>query len=289
MRIKRVSSIMLSLAMVATFSFVGLGPVSAASKNVKSKTSYSESQVSLAPQVSSFSVKAAAKKQSNIVDAGSTSTVYNGSRVVIRHKNYDQVKTYFKIKPKTSGALNISTYAGSYVSVKGANAGYVYSGASNPQYRYITFGVKKGKTYTVTVKSSGVYENGVHRNVVYFQTKSFDGKFGKSAKKAAKLSKNKERKGFIEPNGKPKYYKLSKKGKKIKITFKASANERLQITITGKAKGIKKYTRYDQTARGGYNMKVITLKMYGSARNFSGTVQVKRVGKSSGVYSVKYQ
>ncbi len=97
-------------------------------------------------------------RASKIVNAGSTSTVYNKSIVTVNHgNNPNKVKTYFKIKPKTSGALTIYTYAGSDVSIKGAKAGYVNFNSSNPQFRYINFGVKKGKTYTVTVNSAGTY------------------------------------------------------------------------------------------------------------------------------------
>ena len=295
MNLKKICSITLSLMMAVTFSFMGVEAASATTKNIDDNTSSSVSRITAPPQAAIPSARLAAKlkaqtRASKIVNAGSTSTVYNKSIVTVNHgNNPNKVKTYFKIKPKTSGALTIYTYAGSDVSIKGAKAGYVNFNSSNPQFRYINFGVKKGKTYTVTVNSAGTYTDLGYRNVVEFETKSFDGKFGKSAKKAAKLSRKKVRKGYIEPNGKPKYYKLSKKGRKIKITFAAYSNDRLQITIKGKARGIKKYTRFDQAARGGYNVKVITLKLRGYAKDFSGTIQVKRVGKSSGVYSIKYQ
>lgn len=203
---------------------VYLFTVSATDNSTDSKVSNSVVQMAPQTQVSTFSAKLSAKSKSatpniKIVKAGSTSTVYNKSVVLVRHDKPGKVKTYFKIKPKTSGTLTISTFAGSQASINGANAGYVRSGNSTPQFRYITFGVKKGKTYTVTVNSYVDYINGVLANQVAFLTKSFDGKFGKSAKKAAKLTRKKERKGYIEQNGKPKYYKLSKKSKKIKITF----------------------------------------------------------------------
>lgn len=44
-----------------------------------------------------------------------------------------------------------------------------------------------------------------------------------------------------------------------------------------------------QTARGGYNVQTLTIKLYGAAKDFSGVIEVKRVGKSSGVYTIKYQ
>lgn len=295
MNLKKICSITLSLIMAVTFSFMGVEAASATTKNIDDNTSSSVSRITAPPQAAIPSARLAANikaqaKAPKIVNAGSTSTVYNKSIVIVNHeKTPGNIKTYFKIKPKTSGALTISTYAGSDVSIKGAKAGYVNFNSSNPQFRYITFGVKKGKTYTVTVKSAGIYTEYGYLNEVRFITKSFDGKFGKSAKKAAKLSRKKLRKGYIAPNGKAKYYRLSKKGRKIKITFTADANDRLQITIKGKARGIKKYTRFDQTVRGGYNVKVITLRLRGYARDFSGTIQVKRVGKSSGVYSIKYQ
>ena len=290
MNLKKICSITLSLIMAVTFSFMGVEAASATTKNIDDNTSSSVSRITAPPQAAIPSARLAANikaqaKAPKIVNAGSTSTVYNKSIVTVNHgNNPNKVKTYFKIKPKTSGALAIYTLAGSDVSIKGAKAGYVNLNSSNPQFRNIIFGVKKGKTYTV-----GIYTEDGHLNKVGFITKSFDGKFGKSAKKAAKLSRKKLRKGYIEPNGKPKYYKLSKKGRKIKITFAAYSNDRLQITIKGKARGIKKYTRFDQAARGGYNVKVITLKLRGYAKDFSGTIQVKRVGKSSGVYSIKYQ
>ena len=288
MNLKKICSITLSLIMAVTFSFMGVEAASATTKNIDDNTSSSVSRITAPPQTAIPSARLAAKlkaqtRASKEVNAGSTSTVYNKSIVTVNHgNNPNKVKTYFKIKPKTSGALAIYTLAGSDVSIKGAKAGYVNFNSSNPQFRNIIFGVKKGKTYTVTVKSAGTYTDLGYRNVVEFETKSFDGK-------AAKLSRKKLRKGYIEPNGKPKYYKLSKKGRKIKITFAAYSNDRLQITIKGKARGIKKYTRFDQAARGGYNVKVITLKLRGYAKDFSGTIQVKRVGKSSGVYSIKYQ
>ena len=134
------------------------------------------------------------------VNAGGTLSVSGKTNVLINYAaDYNKRDTFFVIKPATSGALNISTLTSTYVSVNGSDPQYVNYNASYDWMKNITYGVKKGKTYTIKVSGYGTQINSVngdrnYYNKVYISPVKFTGKAGKSERKAAKIKKNKARK-----------------------------------------------------------------------------------------------
>ena len=68
-------------------------------------------------------------------------------------------------------------------------------------------------------------------------------KYGKTARKAAKLTREKYRYGFLQTTSKAKYYRINKRGKKIDITLPVKTDGAIKATVTVTAPGMKKFRR----------------------------------------------
>lgn len=297
---KKAFSALTALTVALTFSLAG------ASFALAEETPALQGRTSLAPKAAitakaAFGTKAlTAKTNYPVVPAGSTTSLKEGNPVIINHGTSDNVcNTWFRIKPKHSGYIEVSESASGRVTLCSASkrplsdAIYTNVYASSKSDQSVFFGVKAGSTYYLKVRSSGSYkeESGYYLNDVDYESYAFTGKYGKSSSKAAKLSRGKLRKGYIVPNGKAKYYKFTKRGKTVKIYLAGCTDKQLKMSVTAKAKGFRTYKtstsvhRYDNNQ----STRVLTLTTRGKTRTMSVKVKVDGVGNSSGAYVLYYK
>ncbi len=298
---KKAFSALTALTVALTFSLAG------ASFALAEETPALQGRTSLAPK-SAITAKAAfgmkaltAKTDSSVVvvPAGSTTSQKEGNRIIINHgTSHNVCNTWFRIKPKHSGYIEVSESASGRITLCSASkrplsgAIYTYVYASSESNQSVFFGVKAGSTYYLKVRSSGSKEeSGYYLNKVAYASYAFTGKYGKSSSKAAKLSRGKLRKGYIVPNGKAKYYKFTKRGKTVKIYLAGCTDKQLKMSVTAKAKGFRTYKtstsvhRYDNNQ----STRVLTLTTHGKTRTMSVKVKVDGVGNSSGAYVLYYK
>ena len=305
---RKVSMLLLALAIALSFSFAGTESLFAASADsfgagvtkaapsdiTKAGTPAAGALKDRAVRAGSAKIAAAAKN----VGGGSTSFLPENTAVGINYgSSYNYCDTWFRIKPSHSGYITVSQYSSGNIQLCNSRKGglsdsvYVSAQSATSYMKYVTFGVKAKTTYYLKVSSGGTYINGIYANSVQYKSTSFDGKYGKSKKKAARLKKNKKRKGYILSNGGSKYYKFSKKSRKVKIYIDGTTDETLKVVVTAKAKGFFKYKRtiYMNRSANGYNGNVLTLSTKGKKRTISVNVKVSRLGNSSGAYQLRYK
>ena len=295
---KKAFSALTALTVALTFSLAG------ASFALAEETPALQGRTSLAPK-SAITAKAAfgtkaltAKTDYPVVPAGSTTSLKEVNPVIINHgTSHNVCNTWFRIKPKHSGCIEVRESASGRVTLCSASkrplSDAISTNASSESDQSVFFGVKAGSTYYLKVRSSGSYkeESGYYLNKVAYASYAFTGKYGKSSSKAAKLSRGKLRKGYIVPNGKAKYYKFTKRGKTVKIYLAGCTDKQLKMSVTAKAKGFRTYKtstsvhRYDNNQ----SMRVLTLTTHGKTRTMSVKVKVDGVGNSSGAYVLYYK
>ncbi len=287
MKKKKITMLLLTLSLAVSFSFMGAGTVFGASFDAKGDSA------SAPVSADSFSLQNSAPTETS-VNAGGTLAVSGKTNVLINYAaDYNKRDTFFVIKPAKSGALNISTLTSTHVSVNGSEPQYVNYNASYDWMKTITYGVQKGKTYKIKVSGYGTQINITngdrnYYNKVYIDTAKFTGKAGKSERKASKIKKNKVRKGFVVKKGKAKYYKFSKRGKTVKVSFVAQTDDRIRVTVKAKAYGFRNYKMTSTVGRG-YNVRTLKLSLHGKVRHMNGIIKVKPYKKSSGTYTLKYK
>ena len=211
------------------------------------------------------------------------------------------------LKNKKSVTVNPGTgKAYHYIKYKAGVTGYVTLNATGSQSAYLTlcnssrkalssedwiygssstsnrvaYGVKKGQTYYIKIKSShNPFKLGLRETAV-------KEKSGSSKKKAVAVKANKTVKGSIQAGSKTAdWYKIKvTKRKNVTITLKGSTNDKLQASVyTASGRNIGSTSMYDY----GYGR---SLKSVGKLSK--GTYYIKIVrgnSKSSGYYSLKWK
>ncbi len=205
----------------------------------------------------------------------------------------------FKIKPIKNGALIFSLSGTGYTRLLNSKRKPISSreeivNPGEPDYKtWITYGVKRNKTYYI----KSWFTDPLHIGNAYVSagacyTIPLNFPYGKSAKKAARIKKGKEKAGFIEAGGKAKYYKFNSNQKVVKLTFTAFTNSALRATATFRAKG-KKLTQKMTIRRGG-NSSWVTFYYIKGKKKFkvkgNCIIKVSPAKKgASGGYSLKWK
>ncbi len=128
-----------------------------------------------------------------------------------------------------------------------------------------------------------------YATVVLAENYKCTGKYGKTARKAAKLTREKYRYGFLQTTSKAKYYRINKRGKKIDITLPVKTDGAIKATVTVTVPGMKKFRRTYTLTR---NKGLGTIRLYnisGKTHNMKCIVKIYRSGKSSGGFGIMYK
>lgn len=293
---KKIIPMLLSLAIALSFSLVGadLGLAADSMKDsVKPITNSSFQTANL--DVKGFTAKDAPIKR---IKAGSTAYLPLGVEALVSYGNSTASKTtWLKIRPVASGFISTSSYAKSTMQLCNAKkkalspvrkVGAIYT--SKP-LQEVTFGVKAKTTYYLKLKGSGMYSSALNEyaTVVLAENYKCTGKYGKTARKAAKLTREKYRYGFLQTTSKAKYYRINKRGKKIDITLPIKTDGAIKATVTVTAPGMKKFRRTYTLTR---NKGLGTIRLYnisGKTHNMKCIVKIYRSGKSSGGFGIMYK
>lgn len=208
--------------------------------------------------------------------------ISNGQTVVVGQK--DAQTHYFSFKAvktgylKITGDTNSTTYKAALCnSSKKALSGDTYF-SKNP-----TYGVTKGKTYYIRIKSN---YNSLPGYKFKVDNVGISEKSGKTQSKAVNIKKGKTVKGTIQAgSSQADWYKFKLTGKKkVTINVTTGSNDALKIIVY---KGKKKVGNGSTTA---YNN--ATGKLYSTTKWSKGTyyVKVQRANKnSSGYYTLKWK
>lgn len=211
---------------------------------------------------------------------GSDRTIGIGKQIAVGQK--DSQSNYFKFKAAKNGIIKAygSKYASSYSVALYNSKKKALSGWTPLRYNP-TYGVKKGQTYYIRVKSSynsyGFYNFKITNTAV-------KEKSGKNKAKAVTVKRSKAVKGMIlAGNGQADWYKFKKTNKKTtKITVKGQTNGAFRVTVYRGGKKVSSKTfdyRY-----GGYEF---TLYNYPKGTYY---VKIERANaKSSGYYAMAWK
>ncbi len=163
---------------------------------------------------------------------GSDRTLTSGQQVAVGSK--EGQTTYFKFKAaktgyiKTYGNENARTYRATLLNSKKKALSKDTALQYNP-----TYGVKKGVTYYIAVKSH--YDNTNGSYAFKFTNNSIKEKSGSKKSKAVTIKRNKTKKGTIQASTKksePDWYKIKKTNrKKMTVTVKGKTNDRIKVTV----------------------------------------------------------
>lgn len=169
---------------------------------------------------------------------GEDRTLTSGKQVAVGVK--DEQTTYFKFKATKTGYITMQAdqSVGSVTLLNSKKK--ALSGATMLRYKPI-YGVQKGKTYYIKVKS---YANTNGGYVFKFTNNAIKEKSGKSKAKAVTIKRKATKKGTIQAgSGQADWYKFKKSNKKNStITVKGRTNDKFTIEIHQGGKRIAKKT-----------------------------------------------
>lgn len=211
---------------------------------------------------------------------GSDRTLGIGKQIAVGQK--DAQSNYFKFKAAQNGVIKAygSTNATGYSVALYNSKKKALSGWTPLRYNP-TYGVKKGQTYYIRVKSSrnsyGYYNFKITNPAV-------KEKSGKNKAKAVTVKRSKAVKGMIlAGNGQADWYKFKKTNKKTtKITVKGQTNGAFRVTVYRGGKKVSSKT-FDYRYRG-YEF---TLYNYPKGTYY---VKIERANaKSSGYYAMAWK
>jgi hypothetical protein len=224
----------------------------------------------------------------DLVEMGSSKyTLKSGKTVEVRNGS-DKTYTYLKFKAPSNGYLKLTINTSSrsaFITLCNSNK----SPLSNDNWIYtestsgddaMTYGLQKGKTYYIKVKSSYSY---LKLKAVF---KSVTEKSGSKKSKAVKLTSGKSVKGLIiAGSSTADWYKLTlSKSKTITVNVKGNSNNKLKIVVfNSKGKAIASSSPHGSDFS-------VTLKT--SSKQAKGTyyIRVERYDKySSGNYTLSYK
>ncbi|MGI6737385.1 MAG: hypothetical protein ACOX41_08785 [Anaerovoracaceae bacterium] len=286
MRLKKVFTLALGVMVGAVFTFGSVLSVSAADQI--------EHSAATVTQTANLTTENNLQKN-KALPMSSSYTIKDGQTVTLWAASPAKRTATFRYKAPRSGALAVSATGNSHVRLYTksgkaiSNSLYVNAGSSSSTLKQIYFGVARGKTYKIKLSSTLQYSReGVYTTTFYVKSKAFKGKYGKSSKKAAKLSGNNFRRGYIAAGSKAKkYYKYSKRAKRIRVYFKGAVDNKLTASVKVSAAG----TRGKKTSISVTRMKsgqgIDFYTMNGKTVNYRILIAVGKSGKSSGAYAVK--
>lgn len=210
---------------------------------------------------------------------GGERTLTSGTTVAVGQKNPQT--QLFKFKATKTGYLKVQTSDSCYISLcnskKKALSGETLSGYA-PAY-----GVKKGTTYYVKVRTTSTNSDGVY-NLRATNT-AVSEKSGSSKAKAVTIKKGQTLKGTVlAGENKADWYKFKLTGKKaVKVIMKGETNDTLKATVYQGSRSVRSMNFY-------YNSKSLTLKSIGKWPKGTYYVKIYRGNsKSSGHYSVTWK
>lgn len=212
---------------------------------------------------------------------GENRTLKSGVQVAVGVK--DAQTTYFKFKATKTGYITapyLDSNAGSYNVTLLNSKKKALSGARELRYEP-TFGVQKGKTYYIKVKSNANWSGGYVFKLTNTAVKESSGKKKASAKT---IKRGATKKGTIlAGSGQADWYKFKKTSKKdATITFKGRTNDKIKIEFYqgGKKIATKTYSYSDKE-------RSFTMVNYPKGTYYIKVVRGTK--KSSGWYSVKWK
>lgn len=293
---KRIVPLLLSVAVALSFSMIG-AEVGLAADSVKSSV---KPIANAAFQGASIDTKAFTAKEYPVkrIKAGSTAYLPFKTIAVISHGSSSASKTtWLKIRPVASGFIKTSSDNMATMQLCNSKkkalspARKVSTSYTSAALRDVNFGVKAKTTYYLKLRSPGVYDSdlGEYANYAMVINYKCTGKYGKTARKAAKLTRGKPREGFLQSTSKAKYYKITKRGKTLDILFASCTDGKFKVTLTVTAPNTKTYKKTFTLTR--YNAKR-SIPLYltsGKTRNMKCIIKVSRVGSSSGGFGMKYK
>lgn len=216
---------------------------------------------------------------------GADRTLSNNTYSVVGQKN--QQTNYLKFKATNNGYVTISTdnlYG--TVTLMNSTAKTAYSNAItaySSSNANITYGVKKGNTYTLKVVSKS-NSDGMYR--IKYSNKKITEKSGTKRTKAVSVSRNTTKKGFIAAgSSQADWYKIKVTKSTVKITLTGATNDKIVAKLyNSKGKAVSSSTA--SISRSGYNYYLKGTNMK------KGTYYIKVYrgnSKSSGYYNLKWQ
>lgn len=215
---------------------------------------------------------------------GADRTLSNKTWSVVGLKNSQT--NYFKFKATYNGYVTVSTdklYGKVTLLSSSKNTTYSNAISAYPKSNAnITYGVKKGTTYTLKVTSNS-NSDGMYR--IKYSNKSVTEKSGTSRSKAVTVSRNSTKKGFIAAgSSQADWYKIKLTKSTLKITLSGGTCDKIVAKLyNSKGKAVSSSTA--SISRSGYNY-------YLSGKNLKkGTYYIKVYranSKSSGYYNLKW-
>lgn len=225
--------------------------------------------------------------------AGEMASVFaNGADRTLSNKTWSVVglensqTNYFKFKAAYNGYVTVTTdnlYG--KVTLLSSSKKTTYSNAISAYSSSdanITYGVRKGTTYTLKVTSNSNYD-GMYR--LKYSNKSVTEKSGTSRSKAVTVSRNSTKKGYIAAgSSQADWYKIKLTKSTMKITLSGATCDKIVAKLyNSKGKAVSSSTA--SISRSGYNY-------YLSGKNLKkGTYYIKVYranSKSSGYYNLKW-
>lgn len=214
---------------------------------------------------------------------GADRTITCGKPTLVGHA--DPQTTYLKVKAKNTGYMKVSVsdtyeYATNYITLCN-NKKKALSTETSSKTGNAVFGVKKGTTYYIKIKSN----NSKIGYILKASNTKVTEKSGKTKSKAVTLAKKKTKKGTIQAgSSQADWYKFRLTGKKtVRLTIKGGTNNGLSVKVYKGGRSIGNGTfRY-------YN-KSLTLKSLGKLTSGTYYIKVSRADKkSSGYYSLSWK
>ena len=211
---------------------------------------------------------------------GADRTLSNGKWSTVGQK--EEQTNLFKFKASSTGYIRVDAESDYRVTVTllSSSKKALSSAASN--YYTPVYGVRKGATYYIRVKSG--YNSGGGYNIKVTNSKISE-KSGSSKSKAVNIKRKATVKGTVTAGeSRSDWYKLKLSGKKnVTLTVKGATNDRLKVEIYSGKKKIKTSTFYNST-------KSLTLKSVGKWKKGTYHIKVSRGNsKSSGWYSLNWK
>lgn len=209
---------------------------------------------------------------------GTDRTLTSGKWTAVGQK--DEQTNYFKFKATSTGYIKVEDSDRANVTLCSSSK----KALSNENYNMYTpiYGVKKGNTYYIKVRSNYNYDGLYQLKVTNYKISENS---GSKKSKAVTIKKGYTKKGTITAGSSQSdwyKFKLTSK-KKVKITIKGGTNDKLKFIVYKGSKKVSTSTFYNST-------KSITLNSVGKWSK--GTYYIKAyrgTSKSSGWYSLKWQ
>lgn len=297
---KKIIPLLLSLSVALSFSLIGAEATMAAGADSckDSAAPVSGSELQSNSTNSNLVNPSAGKGPRKFIKAGSTTYLPPRTQGILMYgPSYTYKTTWLKIKPSSSGSIVFLSAASNTVQLCNAKkrplspARIVGDQYTMRTLKDVYFGVKGKTTYYLKLNGSGLRSGQLNQyfdSLGYYNSKS-TGKYGKTARRAAKIKRNTYRRGFLLSNSKPKYYTFRKRVARVNLYLPAATDDTLLATVTATAPGMYKFKRTYFLTRHNNGQRVTIYTLSKRKRNMKVTVKISRSGKSSGAFAVKYK